>query len=159
MNCTAPKLLASDVNFIGALAADANGAYFLRDEGLFFCNVAGCSAPVRVGPGGWGSVAVRRGVKYWVSGNAIVACAAESCDSPRTVAASTNPEGIAVDENHVYWRDTSEYRVRRASLLGGGTDVEVLAEGFVFGHGRGHIALDGEYAYWTVASRLLRRRK
>ena len=136
-------------------------AYWVSGGTLEFCPVGGCAAtPTKISAAsGTGVVLDDNGHVYFTRGNAVVSCpAAGLCATPHTIGASDDPYGLGTDGVDVYWLDDLDQVVFRCPVSGCSAGPEHFADGQLSQPGA-NVALDGEYAYWTVPEAVLRKHK
>lgn len=158
--CSPRTQLASGQGTIVHVASETGAAYWVSGGALVSCSAGGCSStPVKVGsPASGASVFVLNGVAYFTSGNAVVSCPVGGCATPHTIGASDDPYGIGSDGTDVYWLDDIDQVVYRCPVSGCNGGAEKFATGQLSQPGA-NVALDGEYAYWTVPDQVLRKHK
>jgi hypothetical protein len=159
--CSPRPQLAAGQGTIVHVASETGAAYWVSGGALVGCPAAGCSAtPTKVGsPASGGSVFVLNGVAYFTSGNAVVSCpVGGGCTTPHTIGASDDPYGIGSDGVDVYWLDDLDQVVFRCPVSGCNAGAEHFATGQLSQPGA-NVALDGEYAYWTVPDQVVRKHK
>jgi hypothetical protein len=141
------------------LASEKGDAYWVNSGSLEKCAAAGCGGvPFKLIGASGASVFVKNGVMYFTSGNAVVSCPVTGCATPHTIGASNDPYGIGADGVEVYWLDDIDQVVYRCPVSGCNAGPERFATGQLSQPGA-NVALDGEYAYWTLPDQVLRKHK
>ena len=165
MTCVAPgcatrtTLATSQPTNIVQMASETNAAFWIGGSNVESCPAAGCGgSPTTVGPGSGGSIVVLDGFAYFTSGNAVVSCPVGGCTAPHTIGSSDDPYGLGTDGVNVYWLDDLDEVVFRCPVTGCIGGAEHFADAQLSQPGA-NVALDGEYAYWTVPDQVLRQRK
>ncbi len=165
MTCVAPScaqrttLATGQPTNIVQMASETNVAFWIGTSNVESCPAAGCSAsPATVGPASGSSIVVKDGFAYFTSGNAIVSCPVGGCTAPHTIGASDDPYGLGTDGTNVYWLDDIDEVVYRCPVTGCSGGATRFAEQQLTQPG-GNVALDGEYAYWTLPDQVLRKPK
>jgi hypothetical protein len=157
--CTTRTPLATGQGTVIQLASETGAAYWLSGGSLLTCPATGCGGqPTKVAPGSGSAVAVLNGVAYFTSGNAVVSCPVKGCSAVFTIGASNDPYGIGTDGVDVYWLDDIDQVVYRCPVTGCNAGPEQFATGQLSQPGA-NVALDGEYAYWTVPDQVIRKHK
>lgn len=159
--CTTLTAIATGVSTTLVDVASQDGvAYFVSGGSLESCPVAGCgAAPTVIAPASGTSVVVKNGFVYFTSNNAVVSCpTTEACAHPHTIGASDDPYGLGTDGVDLYWLDDIDAVVYRCPVTGCNVGAEHFADGQLSQPGA-NVALDGEYAYWTVPEAVLRKHK
>ena len=160
-----PTILASGLNWPGALAIDATDVYFTRggtsannysDGAVMKVPIEG-GMPIMLASGqrSPSGIAVDTSAVYWTDWGTFVGPSLDHAldtvmavplggGSPVTLASGQNgPQGVAVDATNIYW--TNSYGTVMRMPLGGGTPV-ALASGLDF---PGSIAVDATSVYWV----------
>jgi hypothetical protein len=141
------------------VASETGVAYWVSGGSLESCAATGCGGtPAKPSSASGQTVFVKNGVAYFTSGNAVVSCPVTGCTTPHTIGASDDPYGIGTDGVDVYWLDDLDEVVFRCPVSGCNAGPEHFAEGQLSQPGA-NVALDGEYAYWTVPEQVLRKHK
>lgn len=166
VTCTAPAcatrtpIATGQASTITLLAAQTGVGYWVSGGSVEGCAAAGCSdAPSKIGTATGSSIVVYGASAYFIDGNAVVSCPiGGSCTTPHTIGSSDDPYGLGTDGVDVYWLDDLDEVVYRCPVTGCTGSVEPFAQGQLSQPGA-NVALDGEYAYWTVPSQVLRKHK
>lgn len=158
--CTTRTTLATGQSTIVQMASASDVAFWITGGNLVDCGAGGCNmAPAKVSPAGGQSVVVKNGVAYFTSGNAVVSCpVGQGCTTPFTIGSSSQPYGLGTDGVDVYWLDGLDPYVYRCPVSGCTGSAAQFASS-MYSQPGANVALDGEYAYWTVPAQVLRKHK
>lgn len=110
----APKVVFSaKLTFSTYLTMDSENLYGSSSLGIVKCAKSGCLTPTIVGTGS-GPIATDGINIYWTNGD-VFACSVGGCSSSTRIATSGAAAGVAVDDQYVYWADTSLGMVLRVT--------------------------------------------
>ncbi|MGH7296804.1 MAG: hypothetical protein ACRELB_17835 [Polyangiaceae bacterium] len=165
LTCTPPAcstrtpLVTGMAGVVVQVASETGVAYWVNGGSLESCPAGGCGGTAaKVSAASGTDVVVRYGVAYFTSGNAVVSCPVTGCGTPHTIGASDDQYGIGTDGVDVFWLDDLDEVVYRCPVSGCTGGAERFAQGQLSQPGA-NVALDGEYAYWTVPDQVLRKHK